>query len=171
MTQPMVEAGRKTGTSKPPTAGFRFKRAIFPFGGLRMVEAGLKAAGFEADPQIQEAFTKYCKRHRRVSRGRPAGNGCSAPPRRWRTASQSAAARRWRLIFSRAQRRKSGSATGWGRRWATQRRIKCASPICCATPDTQLTPGINCLRRASSFSWGGRSSSAAGARVWRTARF
>src|SRR5208283_4723106 len=24
MTQPMVEAGRKTGTSKPPTAGFRF---------------------------------------------------------------------------------------------------------------------------------------------------
>ena len=25
MTQPMVEAGRKTGTSKPPTAGFRFK--------------------------------------------------------------------------------------------------------------------------------------------------
>jgi len=22
MTQPMVEAGRKTGTSKPPTAGF-----------------------------------------------------------------------------------------------------------------------------------------------------
>ena len=26
MTQPMVEAGRKTGTSKPPTAGFRFNR-------------------------------------------------------------------------------------------------------------------------------------------------
>ena len=25
MTQPMVEAGRKTGTSKPPTAGFRIK--------------------------------------------------------------------------------------------------------------------------------------------------
>ena len=40
-----------------------FKRAIFPFGGLRMVEAGLKAAGFEADPQVQEAFTKYRKSH------------------------------------------------------------------------------------------------------------
>ena len=26
MTQPMVEAGRKTGTSKPPTAGFRIIR-------------------------------------------------------------------------------------------------------------------------------------------------
>jgi formate C-acetyltransferase len=40
-----------------------FKRAIFPFGGLRMVEAGLKAAGFEADPQVHEAFTKYRKTH------------------------------------------------------------------------------------------------------------
>ena len=39
------------------------KRAIFPFGGLRVVEAGLKAAGFEADPQIREAFTKYRKTH------------------------------------------------------------------------------------------------------------
>ena len=38
-----------------------FKRAIFPYGGLRMVEAGLKAAGFEADPQVHEAFTKYRK--------------------------------------------------------------------------------------------------------------
>jgi formate C-acetyltransferase len=40
-----------------------FRRAIFPFGGLRMVEAGLKAAGFEADPQVHEAFTKYRKSH------------------------------------------------------------------------------------------------------------
>src|SRR5689334_13826158 len=40
-----------------------FKRAIFPFGGLRMVENGLKAAGFEADPHVHEAFTKYRKSH------------------------------------------------------------------------------------------------------------
>jgi formate C-acetyltransferase len=40
-----------------------FKRAIFPFGGLRMVEAGLKAAGIAADPQVHEAFTKYRKSH------------------------------------------------------------------------------------------------------------
>src|SRR3954453_17424008 len=40
-----------------------FKRAIFPYGGLRMVETGLKAAGFEADPQVHEAFTKYLKSH------------------------------------------------------------------------------------------------------------
>jgi formate C-acetyltransferase len=40
-----------------------FKRAIFPAGGLRMVEAGLKAAGFESDKQVHEAFTKYRKTH------------------------------------------------------------------------------------------------------------
>jgi formate C-acetyltransferase len=40
-----------------------FKRAIFPFGGLRMVEAGLKAAGFKPDPAVHEAFTKYRKSH------------------------------------------------------------------------------------------------------------
>jgi formate C-acetyltransferase len=40
-----------------------FKRAIFPWGGLRMVEAGLKAAGIEADPLVHEAFTKYRKTH------------------------------------------------------------------------------------------------------------
>jgi len=36
-----------------------FKRVIFPFGGLRMADAGLKAAGFEADLQVCETFTKY----------------------------------------------------------------------------------------------------------------
>ena len=40
-----------------------FKRAIFPFGGLRMVETGLKAAGFDPDPRVHEAFTKYRKSH------------------------------------------------------------------------------------------------------------
>src|SRR6478672_556920 len=40
-----------------------FKRAIFPFGGLRMVESGLKAAGFEPDAKVHEAFTKYRKSH------------------------------------------------------------------------------------------------------------
>jgi formate C-acetyltransferase len=40
-----------------------FKRAIFPFGGLRMVEAGLKAAGFKPDPAVHETFTKYRKSH------------------------------------------------------------------------------------------------------------
>ncbi|MGB8612815.1 MAG: formate C-acetyltransferase, partial [Pseudolabrys sp.] len=37
--------------------------AIFPYGGLRMVEAGIKAAGFEPDPLVHEAFTKYRKSH------------------------------------------------------------------------------------------------------------
>jgi formate C-acetyltransferase len=40
-----------------------FKRAIFPFGGLRMVEAGLKAAGIEADATVHQTFTKYRKTH------------------------------------------------------------------------------------------------------------
>src|SRR5499427_1758049 len=40
-----------------------FKRAIFPFGGLRMVEAGLKAAGIEADANVHQTFTKYRKTH------------------------------------------------------------------------------------------------------------
>jgi len=40
-----------------------FKRGIFPWGGLRMVEAGLKAAGIEADPLVHEAFTKYRRTH------------------------------------------------------------------------------------------------------------
>lgn len=40
-----------------------FKRAIFPWGGLRMVEAGLEAAGIESDPLVHEIFTKYRKTH------------------------------------------------------------------------------------------------------------
>src|SRR5688572_17409488 len=40
-----------------------FKRAIFPWGGLRMVEAGLKAANIESDPLVHQAFTKYRKTH------------------------------------------------------------------------------------------------------------
>ena len=40
-----------------------FRRAIFPAGGLRMVEDGLEAAGFPADPAVHEAFTRYRKTH------------------------------------------------------------------------------------------------------------
>ena len=40
-----------------------FRRAIMPYGGLRMVEAGLKAAGFEPDPIVHDIFTKYRKTH------------------------------------------------------------------------------------------------------------
>jgi len=40
-----------------------FKRAVFPFGGLRMVEAGLKAAGIKPDAEVHEVFTKYRKTH------------------------------------------------------------------------------------------------------------
>jgi formate C-acetyltransferase len=40
-----------------------FKRAIFPFGGLRMVESGLKAAGFQPDKTVHETFTHYRKSH------------------------------------------------------------------------------------------------------------
>jgi formate C-acetyltransferase len=40
-----------------------FRRAIFPAGGLRMVEAGLAAAGFDPDPAVHQAFTHYRKTH------------------------------------------------------------------------------------------------------------
>ena len=40
-----------------------FKRAIFPAGGLRMVETGLSAAGFAADPIVHQAFTHWRKTH------------------------------------------------------------------------------------------------------------
>lgn len=39
------------------------KRAIMPNGGLRMVTNALKAYGYEPDPQVVEAFTKYRKTH------------------------------------------------------------------------------------------------------------
>lgn len=54
-----------------------FKRAIFPSGGLRMVEAGLKAAGFEIDSRVQEAFTKYrAVRSIRAPRAKPSELWC-----------------------------------------------------------------------------------------------
>ncbi|GLX99526.1 formate C-acetyltransferase [Herbidospora sp. NBRC 101105] len=39
------------------------KRAIMPQGGLRMVENGLAAYGYELDPKVREIFTKYRKTH------------------------------------------------------------------------------------------------------------
>jgi formate C-acetyltransferase len=39
------------------------KRAIMPNGGFRLVVNALKAYGYEPDPQVVEAFTKYRKTH------------------------------------------------------------------------------------------------------------
>ncbi|WP_099189051.1 formate C-acetyltransferase [Tepidibacter mesophilus] len=39
------------------------KRAVMPFGGIRMVENSCKAYGYELDSSIKEAFTKYRKTH------------------------------------------------------------------------------------------------------------
>jgi formate C-acetyltransferase len=39
------------------------KRAIMPNGGFRMVATALKTYGFEPDPHVVEAFTKYRKTH------------------------------------------------------------------------------------------------------------
>jgi formate C-acetyltransferase len=39
------------------------KRAIMPNGGLRMVEAGLAAYGYEVDPIVKEVFTRYRRTH------------------------------------------------------------------------------------------------------------
>ncbi len=39
------------------------RRAIMPFGGLRMVENGLKAYGYELDASVKEIFTRYRKTH------------------------------------------------------------------------------------------------------------
>ncbi len=39
------------------------KRAIFPNGGIRMVDSALEAYGYTPDPEIHEIFTKYRKTH------------------------------------------------------------------------------------------------------------
>src|SRR4030095_12704753 len=39
------------------------KRAIMPVGGFRMVLSALKTYGYEPDPNVVEAFTKYRKTH------------------------------------------------------------------------------------------------------------
>ncbi|GAA3030940.1 hypothetical protein GCM10020000_04720 [Streptomyces olivoverticillatus] len=39
------------------------KRAIMPGGGLRMVENGLRAYGYEPDPLVQKVFSHYRKTH------------------------------------------------------------------------------------------------------------
>ncbi len=39
------------------------KRAIFPRGGIRMVESALKAYGYELDPVVRDIYTKYRKTH------------------------------------------------------------------------------------------------------------
>ncbi|MFI7542517.1 formate C-acetyltransferase [Actinoplanes sp. NPDC049599] len=39
------------------------RRAIMPAGGLRMVEAGLKAYGYELDPAVHAIFSRYRKTH------------------------------------------------------------------------------------------------------------
>lgn len=40
-----------------------FKRALQPFGGIRMSELALEAYGFEIDPEIKKIFTEYRKTH------------------------------------------------------------------------------------------------------------
>ena len=40
-----------------------FKRALQPFGGIRMSEGALNMYGYEIDPQVKEIFTKYRKTH------------------------------------------------------------------------------------------------------------
>lgn len=40
-----------------------FKRALQPFGGIRMAQTACKAYGYEVDPEIVDIFTKYRKTH------------------------------------------------------------------------------------------------------------
>jgi formate C-acetyltransferase len=39
------------------------RRAIMPYGGLRMITSALETYGYEPDPQVIEAFTRYRKTH------------------------------------------------------------------------------------------------------------
>jgi formate C-acetyltransferase len=39
------------------------RRAIMPNGGWRMVESGLRAYGYQPDPEVREIFTRYRKTH------------------------------------------------------------------------------------------------------------
>ena len=39
------------------------KRALQPFGGIRMAEAACKSYGYKVDPEVSEIFTKYRKTH------------------------------------------------------------------------------------------------------------
>jgi len=39
------------------------KRAVFPNGGLRMVESALEAYGYQVDPELKRVFTRYRKTH------------------------------------------------------------------------------------------------------------
>jgi formate C-acetyltransferase len=39
------------------------KRAIMPFGGIRVVKAGLEAYGYQLDPETEAIFTQYRKTH------------------------------------------------------------------------------------------------------------
>ena len=40
-----------------------FKRALMPYGGIRMAEKALQDNGYTIDPQVKEFFTKYRKTH------------------------------------------------------------------------------------------------------------
>ena len=51
-----------------------FKRALQPFGGIKMAEQALNMYGYELDPEIKEIFTKY-----RTTRTRPK---CAKPAAR-----------------------------------------------------------------------------------------
>ena len=39
------------------------KRAVMPFGGIKMVESSCKSYGYELNPEISEIFSKYRKTH------------------------------------------------------------------------------------------------------------